>query len=68
MAAGANPPMRVYCSAVVRNEADLIEAFVDAVELVDDPFLAQFIVRHAHIGIDDPLALVLACAESLIAR
>jgi hypothetical protein len=28
MAAAADPPMRVYCSAVVRNEADLIEAFV----------------------------------------
>ena len=54
MAAEVDPPMRVYC--------------VDAVELVDDPFLAEFIVPHAHIGIDDPLALVLACAESLIAR
>lgn len=39
---------------------------VDSVELVDDPFLAPISLRHAHRGIDDPLALVLACAESLI--
>ena len=39
---------------------------VDTVELVDDPFLADIRPRHAHRGIDDPLALVLAYAESLI--
>jgi hypothetical protein len=32
---------------------------LDAVELVADPFLAQFALRHAHRGIYDPLALVL---------
>ena len=41
---------------------------VDTVELVDDPFLADIGVRHAHRGIDDPLALVLAYAERLIVR
>ena len=41
---------------------------VDSVELVEDPFLADIRLRHAHRGIDDPLALVLAYAESLIVR
>lgn len=41
---------------------------VDAVELVLDPFLAEFAVRHAHRGIYDPLALVLTYAESLMRR
>jgi len=41
---------------------------VDTVELVDDPFLADIRLRHSHRGIDDPLALVLAYAESLIVR
>jgi hypothetical protein len=40
---------------------------VDSVELVDDPFLAPISVRYAHRGVDDPLALVLAYAERLIA-
>lgn len=35
------------------------------VELVDDPFLAEFSNRHDGVGRTDPMALVLRCAERL---
>jgi hypothetical protein len=41
---------------------------VDAIELVDDPFLADIELIHGHFGIQDPLALVLAFAERVLAK
>jgi hypothetical protein len=40
---------------------------VDAIVLVDDPFLADIELLHGHFGIDDPLALVLGFVEHLLA-
>ena len=41
---------------------------VDAIELIDDPFLADIRLTHDHYGIRDPLALVLAVAERLVKK
>ena len=38
----------------------------DAIELIDDPFLADIKLTHEHYGVRDPLALVLAVAERLV--
>jgi hypothetical protein len=40
----------------------------DAIETVDDPFFADVELMHAHFGIHDPLALVLAVAERLLTK
>jgi hypothetical protein len=41
---------------------------VDAIECIDDPFLAPMQLTHGHFGIHDPLALVLAVVERLLAK
>jgi hypothetical protein len=41
---------------------------VDAIETVDDPFFADVQLAHGHFGILDPVALVLAVAERLLAK
>lgn len=45
--------------------ADVLKFESPAVELVDDPFLAEFSNRHDGVGRTDPLALVLRYAERL---
>ena len=39
---------------------------LDAVELTDDPFLADFNVRYSHFGVRDPLALVLSYLDRVL--
>ena len=41
---------------------------VDAIESVEDPFFADVQLMHEHFGIRDPLAIVLAVAERLLAK
>ncbi len=41
---------------------------VDAIESLDDPFFADVQLMYGHFRIHDPLAIVLAVAERLLAK